>query len=127
MSYAQPLEGFKRFRKLAKNRMRFTPTGQLMKRSRMNQHALACHAGLSGILDFPSIQSAIDYVKAKVGEFFQLPYQYTQAKKRITRALAAAKAKNDNVTVAKLSAIDAGVNKLQGDYGPIESKVKWCP
>jgi hypothetical protein len=80
--------------------------------------------GLSGITDFPSVQSAIDYVKSKVGAFFQLPYEYTKAKKRIAVALAAAKAKNDNTTIAKLNAIDMGVNNLQKGYPSTESKVK---
>ena len=80
--------------------------------------------GLAGITDFPSVQSAIDYVKSKVGAFFQLPYEYTKAKKRIAVALAAAKAKNDNTTIAKLNAIDMGVNNLQKGYPSTESKVK---
>jgi hypothetical protein len=79
--------------------------------------------GLSGILDFTGAQAAINYIKAKVGAFFQLPYEFSQAKKKIPALLSAAKQKGDNTAIAKLSAIDLGVNKLQSDYPATETKV----
>ena len=80
--------------------------------------------GLSGLMDFTGAQAAIDYIKAKVGAFFQLPYEYAQAKKKIPALMAAAKQKGDNTAIAKLSVIDVGVNKLQAGYPSTESKVK---
>lgn len=80
--------------------------------------------GLSGITDIPGVDTAINYIKAKVGAFFQLPYEYAQAKKKIPSLIAAAKAKGDTTSVVKLTAINSGVNSLQTGYGAIESKVK---
>jgi hypothetical protein len=80
--------------------------------------------GMSGIMDFTGVQAAIDYVKAKVGAFFQLPYEFSQAKKKIPALLAVAKQKGDNTAIAKLSAIHLGVNKLQADYPATETKMK---
>ena len=86
--------------------------------------ALEAEQGLSGIMDFTGVQAAIDYIKAKVGAFFQLPYEFAQAKKKIPTLLAAAKQKGDNTAIAKLSVINIGVNKLQADYPATETKVK---
>ena len=78
----------------------------------------------SGIMDFTGVQAAIDYVKAKVGAFFQLPYEYTQAKKKLPALMEAAKRKGDNTAIAKLTGIEVGVNTLQAGYPTTEKKVK---
>ena len=78
----------------------------------------------SGIMDFASAEGAVNYLKAKVGAFFQLPYEYAQARKRIAAMTSVAKEKGDQTAIAKLTLINQGVSTLQGSYASIESKVK---
>lgn len=130
MSYAQPFEGRRGRSGYGRGRVRvktrsYRPGKAVATRPGWT-HAtmLAETTGLSGIMDFTGVQAAIDYIKAKVGAFFQLPYEYSQAKKKLPALMAAAKQKGDNTLIAKLSAIDLGVTKLQADYPATESKVK---
>lgn len=114
MAYVQPFEGVKKGRLFR--------WGVARKRSRLRR---THPRGLSGIMDYiPGADSAINYVKAKVGAFFQLPYEYDKARKQIPSLIEAAKAKNDTATVAQLQAIQAGINALHGSYASAEAKVK---
>jgi len=79
--------------------------------------------GLSGILDFPSAQDAVNYVKAKVGEFLGLPIRFKRAFERLTRIKDEGKRIGNNTVVAKATLLERGVGTLQSNYPAVESKV----
>ena len=72
----------------------------------------------------PAFQSAVNVVKGKVGEFFQLPGRIDAAMKKANILLSQAQAKGKNLEAGEVSGLISFLNSLKSKYTSTESKLK---
>ncbi len=77
----------------------------------------------SGVTAIPGATDAINYVKAQVGKFFQLPQRIKAAQDRATALRAAATGKGFNTEAAEAGAVQGALTSLSGTYASTEKKL----
>ena len=80
--------------------------------------------GLGQIELIPGVQEAVNYIKGKVGEFFQLPSRITAGIKKAIQLNEVARAKNKPGYAAEALAVKVVFDKARGTYTSLESKLK---
>ncbi len=74
-------------------------------------------------MSLPGVQTAINTVKAKVGEFFQLPLRIAAAQKRGSAVLKVAQEKGMSLQAAEVSGLLSILNTLKSQYDSTETKL----
>ncbi len=78
----------------------------------------------SGIMDIPLVQEKIDYIKSKMGEFFQLPFKIRKLMDKNARLQLIAARKGRSQENIILQANSNSLNSLKILYDKTETKVK---
>lgn len=77
------------------------------------------------LLDIPGVAKAVEYVKAQVGAFFQLPQRLRAATEKSARLLSVASSKGRDLESAELVAVQKTIASLRSTYAETEKKVSW--
>lgn len=76
-----------------------------------------------GITAIPGVGDAVNYIKAKVGEFFQLPARIGKAQKRAAALVDIASSKRMSTESAELLGIQGALASVKKTYNETESKL----
>lgn len=72
----------------------------------------------------PGVQEAVNYIKGKVGDFFQLPSRITAGIKKAIQLNEVARAKGKSVQASEALAVKLVFDKARSSYNSLEAKLK---